>query len=140
MFAHILVPTDLAEKSIKGVEIAAKMVAGGISRRITLLHVIETIDDAEEEEFRPFYEKLRERAFGKMEDMVARIGSYGGNIHIEVLHGNRVREIVGFARENVVDLIVLGSHRIDNIDQAEGWATISYRVAILAHCPVLMVK
>ena len=139
MFRNILVPTDLTEKSDKAFDVALNIHANG-ECNITLLHVIETIDDAEEEEFRPFYEKLKERAFRKMEDTVARIGSYGGNIHIEVLHGNRVREIVGFARENAVDLIVLGSHRIDNIDQAEGWATISYRVAILAHCPVLMVK
>jgi len=139
MFRNILLPTDLTEKSDKALDVALHIHSDG-ECNITLLHVIETIDDAEEEEFRPFYEKLRGRALRKMEEMVARIGSYGGNIHIEVLHGNRVREIVGFARENMVDLIVLGSHRIENIDQAEGWATISYRVAILAHCPVLMVK
>ena len=139
MFRNILLPTDLTEKSEKAFDVALNIHSDG-ECNITLLHVIETIDDAEEEEFRPFYEKLRGRALRKMEEMVARIGSYGGNIHIEVLHGNRVREIVGFARENMVDLIVLGSHRIENIDQAEGWATISYRVAILAHCPVLMVK
>ena len=139
MFRNILLPTDLTEKSDKALDVALNIHSDG-ECKITLLHVIEAIDDAEDEEFRPFYEKLTERAFRKMEGMVPRTGSYGGNIHIEVLHGNRVREIVGFARENAVDLIVLGSHRIENIDQAEGWATISYRVAILAHCPVLMVK
>ena len=61
-------------------------------------------------------------------------------IHIDILCRGRVREIVSFTRENGVDLIVLSSHRIDKIHPAEGWATISYKVAILAPCPVLMVK
>ena len=52
----------------------------------------------------------------------------------------RAAEIVKYASRNEVDLIVLSSHRIEKIHPAEGWATISYRVAILAHCPVMMVK
>ena len=139
MFKNILIPADLTDKAAKGLELALKLCTdpGG---RITLLHVIELIDDSEEEEFEPFYEKLKRRAFKKMNDTVAQLASGREKIHVEILCGGRVREIVKFAQENGADLIVLSSHRIDDIHPAQGWATISYKVAILAPCPVLMVK
>ena len=140
MFRNILVPTDLTEKSLKALEIALKVCSDGEFGMITLLHVIETIDDADEEEFEPFYEKLRDRAWKKMDEIVARTGSERVNTQTRILYGKRVREIVRFAGENAVDLIVLSSHRIEKIDPSEGWATISYRVAILAPCTVLVVK
>ena len=44
------------------------------------------------------------------------------------------------AREKEIDLIVLNSHKIDKVDEVKDWATISYKVGILSHCPVMMVK
>ena len=61
-------------------------------------------------------------------------------IQTEILYGNRANEIVRFAHENDIDLIVLSSHRIDAATEALGFGTISYKVGILAHCPVMMVK
>ncbi len=139
VFKNILVPTDLTKKSIKALDVAFNMVSadGG---NITLLHVIETIAEADDEEFRDFYERLRSRAGKKMEEMIRPHLTRKRSIHSEIAYGKRAAEIVKYAARNDVDLIVLSSHRIDKIDPAEGWATISYRVAILAHCPVMMVK
>ena len=139
MFSNILVPTDLTPKGGKALEIALK-VRSEAQSRISLVHVIETIDDTEGEEFEPFYDKLSKRASLKMDEIIGRMESGEGNIHTHILFGNRVREIVRFAREHEVDLIVLNSHRIEKAEPGDGWATISYRVAILAHCPVLIVK
>ena len=139
MFRNILVPTDLTPKNAAALEIALKVCGEG-ECRISLVHVIETIDDAEGEEFQPFYDKLAKRASRKMDEIIGQMDSGKAEIHTRILYGNRVREIVRFAREIDVDLIVLSSHRIEKAQAAEGWATISYRVAILAHCPVLMVK
>jgi nucleotide-binding universal stress UspA family protein len=61
-------------------------------------------------------------------------------VQTEILYGNRANEIVRFAHENDIDLIVLSSHRIDVASEALGFGTISYKVGILAHCPVMMVK
>ena len=54
--------------------------------------------------------------------------------------GNRAPEIVRYAGEIGVDLIVLKSHRIDLENPSAGWGTVSYKVGILAQCPVLLVK
>ena len=136
MFKNILVPTDLSEKSIRALDVAMEIGAKD-NCRITLLHVIETVEGDDQEDFGEFYEKLRARAQRKMDEMASLYGDKNHEISTEILFGKRVREIVRFAYEEGVDLIILSSHKID---AAEGWATISYRVGILSHCPVMMVK
>ena len=140
MFNNILVPTDLTEKSAKALEIAVGM-AEKDNYRVTLLHVVEMIEDDDDiEEFRSFYEKLALRARKKMESMAREYRSGYFNLQCEIIYGKRVKEIVRFASDKGIDLIILSSHKLDNIDAADGWATISYRVGIMSPCPVLMVK
>lgn len=140
MFKHILVPTDLTDKSKKALEIAGEMAVSNDPHWITLLHVIETIEDAESQEFEDFYEKLKQRAEKEMHEMTRACEQDNIAVQTRIEYGNRVREIVKFAHDNEVDLIILSSHRLDEADPAQGWATISYKVGILAHCPVMMVK
>lgn len=140
MFNNILVPTDLSDKSVKALEIATGM-AKGKNRVITLLHVVETIEDDEgDEEFQVFYDKLADRAKKKMEGMAKKFDSSDYNVTCEIIYGKRVSEIVKYASENGIDLIILSSHKLENMDSPDGWATISYRVGILSPCPVMMVK
>ena len=138
MFKTILVPTDLQEKAQRALDVSVRM-ALRERGRVLLLHVVETIDD-DEEAFDAFYERLRVRAEEKLIDMAARYADRPVRIDRHIVFGKRVREIVEFAGGHGVDVIVLGSHKIDPSNPAEGWATISYRVAILAPCHVLMVK
>ena len=139
MFKHILIPTDFTEKSIRAVEIAIKMALQDMCR-VTLIHVIETIEDAEGDEFAEFYERLRSHSQKRLTEIVNRFVSGDLLIQTEIVYGNRANEIVRFAHENDIDLIVLSSHRIDAGTEAMGFGTISYKVGILAHCPVMMVK
>ena len=73
MFKNILVPTDLTEKSLVALDIALKMNTES-DFKITLLHVIETLEEAEDEDFREFYEKLEKRAWMKLDEMLQRYG------------------------------------------------------------------
>ena len=139
MFKHILVPSDFTEKSVKALDIATKMAPYNLSR-ITLLHVIETIEDTEHEEFRDFYDKLKKRAQEEMARMADSYADEGLAVDTVIAYGKRAIEIVRFANEKAVDLIVLSSHKIDMENIGQGWGTISYKVAILANCPVMMVK
>ncbi len=140
MFTNILVPTDLTDKSIKALEIAAGLVADS-ECRITLIHIIETIDDDEaENEFKEFYDKLASRAEKKMIKYANKYATGRLSICTEIIFGKRVPEIVKYACDNKTDLIILSSHKLDSMESVDGWATISYRVGILAPCPVMMVK
>ncbi len=140
MFKNILVPTDLTDKSVKALEIAVEMVKD-THFFITLLHVVETIDDDEgEEEFQDFYNKLADRAGKKMAELADRYCSDKIDIHTDIIYGKRVPEIVKYAASKNIDLIILSSHKLEDMESMDGWATISYRVGILASCPVMMVK
>jgi nucleotide-binding universal stress UspA family protein len=137
-FNQLLVPTDYSSKSIRAARTAIEM-ASKTDGKVMLLHVIQTIQDAGYEEFREFYDGLLARARERMDAMASELES---EIPFEyhVVFGPPVGAIIGFAEEQKVDLIVIGSHRVNPGDQAEGFGTISYKVGVLASCPVLIVK
>jgi nucleotide-binding universal stress UspA family protein len=139
MFKHILIPVSRVTEVEKALELAADMLKSN-SGEITLLHVIELIQDMPYEEFKSFYDGLEQQG---QEDLKAAQRKYeerGMEINTRIVLGQRVREILSYAEHERVDLIVLQSHPIDLSDPTRGWGTISYRVAILSHCPVLLVK
>ena len=126
------------KKGRKALDIAVAISSKG-NETITLLHVIEAIE-GDDEDFQEFYEKLRKRAQREMDEIAAEYERGGLVIDKEIFIGKRVQEIVRFANDHEVDIIILSSHRIENFETGEGWATISYKVGILAQCPVMMVK
>ncbi len=139
MFKHILVPTDLTDRNRKAMEIAVKMALEDCAK-ITLLHVVETIDDAESDDFRKFYRQLGSRAARKMNEIIEECRREELVIDKQVLFGKRVHEILNFADINGIDLIILSSHRLEMENASEGWGTISFKVGVLSHCPVMLVK
>jgi nucleotide-binding universal stress UspA family protein len=139
MFEKILVPVDLSDKNRTALHHARELAAQG-EGGITLLHVIETIDDASFDELGDFYDRLEQRASRNLEELAEETRKGGIPAHQRVVYGKRVREIVRFAEEDHTDLIVLGSHPVNPQRPRDSWITISYQVAILAGCPVLLVK
>jgi universal stress protein A len=138
MFKHILVPTDFSDEDSNALDIAVKLCSME-NGQIHLLHVIEVIANTTFDEFEEFYTVLEKRAFEDMNHMRVRFKGQA-DVVPRVVYGNRAQEILRFAEENQVDLIVMKSHRIDAEDRAQGWGTISYKVGILAQCPVMLVK
>ena len=139
IFKNILVPTDLTEKSKKALDIAISM-APRDKGTVTFMHVIEMIEGAEEEEVIEFYKKLKDRAQRQMDKIINRHKKTALQINREIVIGKRVLEIIRLVQERDIDLIILSSHKIEEVHAGEGWATISYKIAILSPCPVLMVK
>ena len=136
-FRHILVPTDLTARTEKALQLAAKLAVPETSR-ITLMHVIATIDGLEFDELKPFYERLERKARAGMTEMVRHADATRSEC--TVVYGRTHEEIVRFAAANDVDLIVLASHRVNPSMASRDWGTVSYKVGILAQCPVLLVK
>jgi nucleotide-binding universal stress UspA family protein len=137
LFRHILVPTDLTERTEKALQLAGRLAVSDTSR-ITLLHVIETIDRVRFDELKSFYERLERKARAAMTRFARR--ATARQVESALVYGRRAEEIVNFAAANAVDLIVLASHRVKPSRVNRDWGTISYKVGILAQCPVLLVK
>ena len=139
MFQHILVPVDLSAKNKQTLEIAVK-VASLENGKVTTLHVIELIADTSFEEFGDFYTKLEQKAQEEIEKMASPYKESGLKIERIIVFGNRTEEILKYAESQAVDLMVMNAHKVDPSDPGQGWGTISYKIGILAQCPVLLVK
>jgi universal stress protein A len=138
MFQRVLVPVDLTARNAKAVEAAHRLI-GESGGSIVLLHVIETLD-LPFEELEDFYRKLEEKAMDAMAEMTGPLRDAGVPFDQNVRYGDRAEEIVAFSREDGADLVLLTSHRIDPESPGSSWTTLSYKVAILAQCPVLLLK
>ena len=137
MFRRVLVPVDFTRKNVRAVKIAAKL-ATSRGAALTLLHVIERVDAGDDGALAGFYRGLEKNARTKMGALLASAGKVPA--HAEIVYGNRVDEVLRLAEENRTDLIVMGSHRVDRRHPGQNWGTISYKIGILARCPVLLVK
>jgi universal stress protein A len=134
-----MVPVDLTDKNIRALDIAIQIALQNRAR-IILLHIIETIPDLTFDELQEFYRKLEKKAISKMNALAEKLVEKGVIVDQRVQYGNRAEEIVKYAAEHQVDLIVLTSHTVDLENPSQGWGTISYKVGILAQCPILLVK
>lgn len=137
MFQRILAPVDLSGRSRRALDAAAHL--AGPDGEVTLLHVIETLD-LPFEELEDFYQRLHDKAARELDAMIEPLSRAGLTVVQRISYGHRVREIVAYADENAIDLIVMSSRPVDRDDPAAGLASLSHQIAILAHTPVLLVK
>ena len=138
-FERIVVPTDLTSRTTRALDLAARLSAPGRSR-VTLLHVIETVGGIDFDNLKGFYRTLERKARAEMVRLKQRVSRLPIDVDDEILYGRRAEEIVGFASRNRADLIVLASHKVNPSIVGRDWGTISYKVGLLAQCPVLLVK
>jgi nucleotide-binding universal stress UspA family protein len=143
MFRKILIPVDFTKKNEAAILAAQQIAAGratGEEGELNFLHVIEMIEHVEFDEMKTFYRELENRSVARLTQLEERCQGAGVSIHHDVQYGKRAEVIVQYAEERGMDLIVLSSHKVDREHPALGWGTISYRVAIMARCPVMLVK
>ena len=139
VFHHILIPADLSGRTSEAVDMACKL-GGAAAERLTLFHAIEPIHGASYEEFQSFYRELEGRAATHLSGLAVRCEGSALKVECVVVIGKPAEEIVRFAAEKRIDLIVLASHRIDDSSSDRDWGTLSHKVGVLAPCPVLLVK
>jgi nucleotide-binding universal stress UspA family protein len=139
MFRHILIPTDLSDQTIATVDLA-RDIARHAGARITLFHVIETLAGADFNEFESFYKELDDRAARHLGTLAARLADSEVGVGTATVYGRPADEIVAFAVDNAVDLIMMASHKVDPSQPGRGWATLSHKIGVLAPCAVLLVK
>ncbi|MBD3649047.1 MAG: universal stress protein [Pseudomonadales bacterium] len=136
---NLLVPLDFSEKNGTAVDIALDL-ARANKAHITLLHVIENIDLQGDNEVDSFELQLQERATRNLEKIAHKLQAAGATVDFVTRFGKRAREIALYQKDHGIDLIVMSSHPIDAEDPARSLATLSYQVAVLASCHVMLVK
>lgn len=136
-FQRILVPVDLSDRVSSALDWAVRLAGPGTT--VTLLHVVETLEDVRFEEMEEFYRKLEERAVRTLEGWVEELGRRGVEARRQVVFGHRLQEVLSAAADGP-DVVLLRSHTVDPERPGHGWGTLSYRLAVLAPCPVLLIK
>lgn len=139
MFHKILVPIDFTTKNRVALRDAAE-IAKCHKGQIILFHVIERIQHMPQLELKGFYLKLERIAEDRMRTLLKQLKNRKIEGSAEICFGNRTEMIVRYAKSKKINLIVLNSHKIDAKKKSHDWGSISYKVAILAQCPVLLVK
>lgn len=133
-----MVPVDFTANNRPALSAAAKLASLGPAR-LWLVHVVEPLSGSSVL-LKAFHRSLMARAVRKMEFMAAPLRRGGLHVAPIVTMGRRAPTIVRLAMTHRIDLLILGSHRIDLEHPSSDWASVSYKVAVLSQCPVLLVK
>ena len=139
MFRRILVPLDLAEKNLTVLSAAAEIVRQH-DAAIMLLHVIERIEHLPDDELRGFYHRLEQGVQRELSAAAKSLAEQDITASTHIVSGRRAEEVVRFAIQNGVDLIVLRSHRYNPQTAVFPVGTLSHQLAVLSQCAVLLVK
>jgi nucleotide-binding universal stress UspA family protein len=139
MFLKILIPVDLADRHEPSLEVAARLATPSVGE-VRVLHVIELLRDLPREADPKFYQRLEDKSRARLDAFTARLQEKGVSARPVVLFGERVREVLRYAAQEAVDLIVLTSHPVDPDEPGGGLATMSYLIGIAAKCPVMLIK
>jgi universal stress protein A len=138
-YLHLLVPLDFTDKNERALSMARQMSSPG-QTRVTLLHVIETIDYVADDEVEQFYKMLTQRANKKLDELALPFRLDGISVEGKVVLGKRARGTVTYVLQNEVDLVILSSHRVNLTETPRGLGTLSHQISILCPCDVLLVK
>lgn len=57
----------------------------------------------------------------------------------EVIVGSPAEEIIKFAKANQIDMIIIGSRRLESISKIKALGSVARKVSEAAECPVLIV-
>jgi nucleotide-binding universal stress UspA family protein len=141
MYDAVLIPVDLSATNDLVLDRATDLGVPG-KTDITLLHVIEMLDDIPLDEDPEFYEELRENAQAKITQWAEKLTEAGYAVTAEVKYGEsgQAQEIVATAREAPADLIIMRSHVVDPDESSDQVGTVSHQVALFAPCSVLLVR
>lgn len=150
MIATILIAVDGSPHSMKAVEVGSQ-IAAALKAKLVLLNVAKP--DKAIEAMRQFAKTehatdrdvdiidiLKRGARQMLEGEAVKARSAGvGNVVSEVEEGPIARTIVARAKHHKVDMIVVGSRGLGDIEGLLRGG-VSHRVETLAKCPVLIVK
>jgi len=142
MIQKILVPIDGSDHSRKVIEVASD-IASKYKAEVHIVHVVSPLDRAHmlddnllkevEKNYQEFAQRIVDEA--KKEFKKKGVESYQSAI----LRGDPAQEILQFAKENGVDMIVMGSHGAGAADMLM-FGSVSHKVSHWSKCTCITVK
>ena len=139
----VLVPTDFSESARHALTYGTSF-AREYEAELTLLHVVENLTVGYASDLFPVpMQEVFQEISGYAKTELAKLGAQAREKNVSVVEhvaqGKPSAEIIRFARETEIDMIVLGTHGKGMLDQALFGST-TERVVRRAPCPVLTVR
>lgn len=149
MISRILVPHDGTGMSDKALEKAVEL-AKGFKAELVLLHIIEQIpvppsimlggDTVLINRARRSIRRELEVGWNKMAEVkIRQMEKSNVDATCECVVGAAADQILRFAKNNKVDIIVMASRRFKGISKIKALGSVTRRVSELANCPVLII-
>ena len=96
--------------------------------------------DLPEQEEKDFYAQLDRAARAHLQKHAASLKAKGVTCATEVVLGHRVSETADYAKRTKADLIVLTAPAYTRENPSGGLGSMSWKIGVVATCPVLLVK
>ena len=149
MTVKILLPHDGTKMSDKAFKKSVEL-AIALKAEITLLHVVEEIpipptlilgnDSTLINRSRRNIGKQLERGWNKLAELKAHeIESTDVKMNDVCLYGHAADQILRFAKNNKIDMIIMASRRFAGISKIKVLGSVTRKVSELADCPVLII-
>jgi universal stress protein A len=140
---HFLVPTDFSTYADEALDYAIAL-ASKLQARLTLLHVIHSVPLwAEGDMGRAlpdvYLSQLEAQVQQGLEQRQQRIQAAGVQGNMLLVHGMPFQQIVDLARDQQIDLIVMGTHGRTGLKHLL-LGSVAEKVVRLAPCSVLIVR
>ncbi|MFS0878356.1 universal stress protein [Solibacillus isronensis] len=137
MYQHILLAVDGSENALRAAKEAVK-----IASNESLIEMV-YVADFEKAKTEVLHAKSSESLMLERKRKVAPIEeilqSAGKRLKLTILHGSPGPEIVKYANERKVDLVIIGSRGLNSLQEMV-LGSVSHKVMKRVHCPALIVK
>ena len=137
MYQHILLAVDGSENAVRAAKEAVK-----IASESSLIEMV-YVADFEKAKTEVLHAKSNESLMLERKRKVAPIAeilrSAGKRFKLTILHGTPGPEIVKYANEKKVDLVIIGSRGLNSLQEMV-LGSVSHKVMKRVHCPALIVK
>ncbi|HZK60501.1 MAG TPA: universal stress protein [Anaerovoracaceae bacterium] len=142
----ILIPVDSSKYAKRAVEQGIKM-AKAFGSQVVLLYVANIIINYSRYEINlpqdsllAVIEEEKKYAEAMLNSFKETFGDMADKVEIVILEGNAVDEIVDYAKESDIDMIIVGSHGTGSILRKNSLGSVASKVLHYVDKPVLVVK
>ena len=139
MYQTILLAADGSENSIRAAREAARIANCSDDCTITIVFVADFAKAKESILHAESRDSLELERLKQLKPIRAVLEEYDAPYTIEFLQGDPALELIDYAREEEMDIIVIGSRGL-NAFQEMILGSVSHKVMKRATCPVLLVK
>ena len=139
MYKNILLPLGLSELNPAVLDVAGAL-ASAERAKVTLIHVVQTFEGEADDETEEFYNDLQQKAEGHLKRARELLLTKDIAAQQVILLGDKATEVIQYAQQQKIDLIIMESHQINKDRLAEGLGSFSRQVAVLSPCSVLLAR